>query len=74
MSDRPSSACLTSFSCEILWKDISHAWKRAGVGKEERGGNLHRGHSHLRLLKLAPDRTVGKVMNRLAKKVKSYAI
>ena len=42
--------------------------------REERGGDLHRGHSHLRLLKLTPDRTVGKAMNRLAKKVESCAV
>ena len=42
--------------------------------REERGGDLHGGHSHLRLLELTPDRIAGKVMDRLAKRVKSCAI
>ena len=50
-----------------------HGKGRELVG-EEQGGDLHWGHSHLRLLELTPDRTVGKAMNRLAKKVKSRAI
>lgn len=40
MSDRPSSTCPTSFSCETLLEDISHAWKRAEVGEGRAGRKL----------------------------------
>jgi len=40
MSDRLSSTCLASFSCDALLKDISRAWKRAGVGEGKAGRRL----------------------------------